>query len=112
MRINSVVHTGPNIQLGGLNEGFCIPAYHVGILGVVNNEPTKPAQSGTTIEIINFTILFICFISNVQQIVLPLRYFQQKRNETSIFYVLSQCLIRFHYIYFLKLLHFLFLILE
>ena len=35
--------TGPNIQLGGVHGGLASPAYHVGIEGVVNMEPTKAA---------------------------------------------------------------------
>jgi len=39
-----VVQTGAKIQLGGAMLGFCNPAYHVGIEGVVNIEPINPAS--------------------------------------------------------------------
>jgi len=37
-------HTGPNNQFGGVNGGLFRVAYHVGIAGVVNSEPIKPAN--------------------------------------------------------------------
>ena len=39
----STVHTGPNSQLGGLNEGLFSVAYHVGIESSVNTVPISPA---------------------------------------------------------------------
>ncbi len=44
MSTNRLIHTGENTQLGGLNDGFSREAYHVGIEGVVNRDPTKPAN--------------------------------------------------------------------
>ena len=41
----SVVHTGPNIQLGGEKSGFMIVSYHVGIAAAVNAEPIPPASN-------------------------------------------------------------------
>jgi hypothetical protein len=35
--------TGPNIQLGGVQEGLIKPAYHVGIEGLVKIEPINAA---------------------------------------------------------------------
>jgi hypothetical protein len=52
--IKSVVHTGPNSQLGGANEGFMRVAYHVGIDGVVKTEPRTPAIRQIAILVINF----------------------------------------------------------
>src|ERR1051326_5288227 len=48
---NRVVQTGPNTHDGGLNDGLIIPAYHVGIEGAENTEPTIPASSQTTIAV-------------------------------------------------------------
>lgn len=45
MSTNSVVHTGPNTQLGGLNEGLFKVAYQVGIEDAVKIEPITPAIS-------------------------------------------------------------------
>jgi hypothetical protein len=39
-----VIHTGENNQFGGVNAGLASEAYQVGIAGVVNNEPMKPAN--------------------------------------------------------------------
>lgn len=107
MRTNKIVQTGANIQLGGLNDGFIIPANHVGILDVVNNEPTKPADRGTPRETMNLKNVFIIIVARLQ-IAQPLRCFLQKRNETSIFYCELQRPTRSHHIYFLRHLHFLF----
>jgi hypothetical protein len=43
MRINRLIQTGLNIQLGGVKKGLLKVAYHVGIAGVVKREPKKPA---------------------------------------------------------------------
>lgn len=43
----NTTQTGPKSQLGGLNAGFSRVAYHVGIWGIVKNEPTTPASSHT-----------------------------------------------------------------
>ena len=44
MRINRVVQTGANIQLGGLNDGFTMPVYQPLIAGVVKIDPIIPAS--------------------------------------------------------------------
>jgi len=58
-----VVHTGKNTQLGGAKDGLMSVAYHVGIAGVVKNEPRKPAKRQmvmlTIILIDSETFLFI-----------------------------------------------------
>ncbi len=61
----SAVHTGANIQLGGLKLGFCKVAYQEPIAGVVKNDPIIPAPSHKTTANKNFKILF--FISNISQ---------------------------------------------
>ena len=33
--VNRIVQTGPNTQFGGVNDGFAIWAYQVGIFGMV-----------------------------------------------------------------------------
>ncbi len=50
MRINSVVHTGPKIQLGGDKVGLCNAAYQVGMVVAVNSEPINPAACGKASE--------------------------------------------------------------
>jgi len=40
--IYNIVHTGPNIQPGGLNEGLCNPEYHLPGPALVNNPPMTP----------------------------------------------------------------------
>ena len=56
--MNKTVQTGANIQLGGLNEGFAMTAYHVEIAEEVNNEPINAAIWG----IIKQTIkVIMCF---------------------------------------------------
>jgi len=39
----STVHTGPNSQLGGLNDGLFNAAYQVGMESIVNIVPISPA---------------------------------------------------------------------
>lgn len=56
---NNVVHTGPNIQLGGLKLGLFNSAYHVWIAGDVNIEPITPANWHMMIEYISLDMLFI-----------------------------------------------------
>lgn len=43
INVYKIVHTGPNIQDGGLNEGLTKAAYQVGIAEKVNSEPIIPA---------------------------------------------------------------------
>jgi hypothetical protein len=43
IKVKSVIQTGAKSQFGGAKLGFWSEAYHVGIEGVVNNEPIKPA---------------------------------------------------------------------
>lgn len=54
IRINSVVHAGAKTHEGGVKKGFESDAYHVGIAGVVNIDPTIPAPWQIIIEIISF----------------------------------------------------------
>ena len=42
--MNSITQTGPNSQLGGLNDGLLSDAYHVGTAGAVKTDPMKPAS--------------------------------------------------------------------
>ncbi len=56
IRINKVVHMGPNAQLGGVHAGFDIMANHVGIEENVAMEPIKPAINGINMDIISFGI--------------------------------------------------------
>lgn len=51
MRANSVVQTGPKIQLGGAKVGRTIVAYHVGIDEAVKTDPIIPAASAIIIDI-------------------------------------------------------------
>ena len=46
MIMYNVVHTGPNIQLGGLNDGWLSVAYHSGIACAVNIPAIAPIESG------------------------------------------------------------------
>lgn len=50
IRIYSTVHTGPNAQFGGVNEGFSSWAYHVGIAYMVKKEPITPARRGMAMQ--------------------------------------------------------------
>ena len=44
MSMNSMIHTGPNSQLGGVNEGFLSEAYQLGMAAVVKTDPIIPAS--------------------------------------------------------------------
>ena len=46
IRIERIVHAGPNNQFGGLKAGFVSAAYHPGIAGMVKTEPIMPTTSG------------------------------------------------------------------
>ena len=48
--------------MGGVKNGFCRPAYHVGIAAVVNNEPIRPAPWQAAILAISL-IMSLAFIS-------------------------------------------------
>ncbi len=48
------VHTGPNIQLGGLKNGLFNWEYHEFTEVIVNIEPRNPANCGSIIDAINF----------------------------------------------------------
>ena len=43
MRINRLIHTGLNIQLGGVKKALFNVLYQVGMAWVVKREPKKPA---------------------------------------------------------------------
>lgn len=53
-----MVHTGPNIQFGGLKEGLFTVAYQESIEFVVKNEPRNPITNGINIEIAIVKIFF------------------------------------------------------
>jgi len=55
------IQTGAKIQLGGVNNGFFIAAYHVGIEGVVKKEPRIPATWQITSEAMSLNA-FDCVI--------------------------------------------------
>jgi hypothetical protein len=59
IRRKSDVQTGPNIELGGVNDGLFIVAYQVGMEGVVKSESTNPANWQTTMLTPNFRISII-----------------------------------------------------
>ena len=50
----SNVHTGANIQLGGLNQGLFAEAYQPSTPEEVKNPDIAPTKSGIKIEINNF----------------------------------------------------------
>jgi hypothetical protein len=51
-----VIHAGENSQFGGVKAGLASEAYQVGIAGVVNNEPMKPANWQATTHAASFKI--------------------------------------------------------
>ncbi len=59
IRAYNVVHTGAKIQFGGAMFGLRKPAYHPGIEGIVNREPTTPATSQNTTNKISSTALLV-----------------------------------------------------
>ena len=54
-----VIQAGANNQLGGVKSGLFKVAYQVGIAGVVNIEPTRPAHWHTIILTISLMIYLI-----------------------------------------------------
>jgi hypothetical protein len=50
----SVVHTGANIQLGGLNQGLLATAYQPFTASVVKKPEIAPTKSGISMEINSF----------------------------------------------------------
>jgi hypothetical protein len=56
MSANNAIQTGAKSQLGGVNDGFLMVAYQVGIEGVVKNEPSIPAPWQINILTMNLTI--------------------------------------------------------
>jgi hypothetical protein len=48
--IYRVVHTGPNNQLGGLNDGWFSVLYHPGIASAVNIPAIAPKLKGNAID--------------------------------------------------------------
>jgi len=50
----SVVQTGANIQLGGLNEGLFRVSYHSGTASAVNKPAIAPKPKGNAIDANNF----------------------------------------------------------
>ena len=61
IKIYKVVHTGPNIQLGGLKLGLIIVENQLFTPVIVKKEPINPAKRLTNIDIINFNHFFILF---------------------------------------------------
>lgn len=59
IRRKSVVQTSPNTELGGVNDGFLMAAYQVGIEGVVKSEPINPANWQAAIQMISFRISIV-----------------------------------------------------
>jgi hypothetical protein len=64
----NIVHTGPNNQFGGLNEGLTNPEYQVVIEGVVKIDPINPITKQITTDIISLpqllTFIFIIMINH------------------------------------------------
>ncbi len=56
IKMYKVVQTGPNTQLGGVNQGLFNVVYHVEIAGVVTSPPIPPTSKGTPIDMISFMI--------------------------------------------------------
>jgi len=59
---NKLIHTGENIQLGGVKEGLLIVVYHVFVAGAVKIEPIIPASWQITMADISL-IMFFGFIN-------------------------------------------------
>ena len=57
--VNRVIQTGPNIQSGGLKDGFLIKAYQSGMDRAVKKPPMIPANWQTKILSNNFNALII-----------------------------------------------------
>jgi hypothetical protein len=55
----SVVHTGANIQAGGLKEGLLIVVYQESTELAVKNEPKKPIIKGINMETKSLNMFFI-----------------------------------------------------
>ena len=58
IRKYNVIHTGANIQPGGLKLGFARVAYQLVTDEAVNIEPTIPTNWQIVIEITNIALLF------------------------------------------------------
>jgi hypothetical protein len=54
MRKYSVVHTGPNTELGGLKEGLLRVSYHAGMAFAVNIPAIAPIPRGRISDTISF----------------------------------------------------------
>jgi len=61
-RMYSDVHTGPNIQLGGLKEGWFSVAYHSGIAFAVNIPAIAPRPKGRRIDTTNLSICLLFIV--------------------------------------------------
>lgn len=68
IKIYNIVHTGPKIQLGGLNEGLDKDLYHELIDLEVHNPEIRPTHTHDIIEIVSLkkfiTINYIINIHN------------------------------------------------
>ena len=58
IKIYNVVHTGPNNQFGGDQEGFDSAEYHVGISAIVAIDPKNPITKGINIDATSFGTSF------------------------------------------------------
>ena len=65
MSTNRLIQTGLNVQLGGVKKGFLNVLYQVGMAGVVNREPIKPANWQRAILITSLRISLIFTFSSL-----------------------------------------------
>lgn len=94
---NNVTQTGAKTALGGVKLGFCNSAYHVGMDGVVNNEPMNPANWQTTTAVSNFTAFFNSILVPFN-LVLRRKIFRAPRSELPTA-IITQIQRSYNYIY-------------
>lgn len=70
MRIYKILQTGPNIQFGGLKNGFSSKIYQSLIEELVAYQAIAQIIMGTKIDIINFVILFIIYFWKNNKLIL------------------------------------------
>jgi hypothetical protein len=64
MSVYRVIHTGPNTQFGGVNDGLFSVEYHVAMLGIVKTLPIIPANwQNRTAAMSVFQFVFMLFSS-------------------------------------------------
>ena len=61
IKIYKLVHTGPNNQLGGRNEGYLSVSNQAAILLLVTIPAHAPSASGTVIQASKVSIFFMLF---------------------------------------------------